>query len=470
MQVSVESTGTLGRRMTVALPSDDIESAVDERLRTIGRTARINGFRPGKVPFKVVRKRFEPQVRSEVLGTLIKRSLQDAIRQENIRLAGQPEIEAIDESPVAGGEEGGQSAPGFTYTAKFEVYPEFQPVFDGSIEVVRPTVEINDADIDEMIDSLRQQRTEHVPVERAAAKDDQVVMDFTGYIDDEAFEGGTAEKAPLVLGSNTMIPGFEDQLIGVSAGDERSIEVDFPERYQAGHLAGKRARFEVRVHEVREPRLPEIDEELVRSFGIEDGSVESLRADIRNNMTRELDQRIESEIKSQVMDALVRTNPIEVPESLVGEEIQRQKKQLMGQMPAGADASMLSDDLFREQSIKRVQLGLVVGEIISRHELKADAAAVRARVETLASSYQDPQEVIDHYYGNPDMLRNVEGLVLEEAVTERVLSEATVTDEARSFKDMMNPPKPAIPSVDEDEGGSQDDTAAQSPDADPQKA
>jgi len=461
--------------MTVALPSEDIESAVDERLRTIGRTARINGFRPGKVPFKVVKKRYEPQVRSEVLGSLINRSLQDAIRQENIRLAGQPEIEAIDESPAPGEGQEASEVPGFTYTARFEVYPEFEASFDGSIAVTRPTVTIGEADIDEMIDSLLKQRTDYRAVERAAAKDDQVVIDFTGYIDDEAFEGGAAEKAPLVLGSNAMIPGFEDQLIGVIAGDERSIDITFPEVYQAEHLAGKAARFDVKVHEVKQAEQPELDEELVKSFGIEDGQVDSLRADIEKNMQRELNQRVESEIKSQVMDGLVAANPIEVPEALVAEEIQRQKQQLMGQMPEGTDASMLSDDLFREQSVKRVRLGLVVGEIIRAAELKADAASVRARIETLASSYQDPQEVIDHYYGDPEMLRNIEGLVLEEAVTERVLSEATVSDEARSFKDMMNPPKPATLAADDPgsdetnsdtdtDGDHADDGAKQSPD------
>lgn len=451
MQVSVESTGTLGRRMTVALPSGDIESAVDERLKTISRTARLNGFRPGKVPFKVVKKRYEPQVRSEVLGSLINNSLQEALREQDIRLAGQPEITAIDENPaVPDSLPEGEEAPGFSYTATFEVYPEFEATFGPEIAVTRPTVEIGEADIDEMIDSLRKQRTDYRTVERPAADGDQVVIDFEGFIDDEAFDGGKAEKAPLVLGSNAMIPGFEDQLIGVSAGDARSIEVTFPEGYQAEHLSGKAARFEVSVHEVKESVIPELDEELVKSFGIEDGQIDSLRADIRKNMTRELDQRIETDIKSQVMDGLVESNPIEVPESLVVDEIGRQKEQLLKQMPAGADSSFLSDDLFREQAIKRVRLGLVVGEIIRANELKAEAGAVRARIESMASSYQDPQEVIDHYYQNAEMLRNIEGLVLEEAVTERVLGQASVTDEARSFKDMMNPPKPTPSSADTD--------------------
>ncbi len=441
MQVSVESTGTLGRRMTVALPNDDVETAVADRLQNISKTARLNGFRPGKVPFKVVKKRFEPQVRSEVLGSLISSSLQDALRQEEIRLAGQPAIEAVEEPGKNGVAEDPET--GFRYTATFEVYPEFEPSYGDSIAVTRPVVDIVETDIDEMVESLRKQRTDYTAVDRAAANEDQVVMDFEGYIDDELFDGGSAEKAPLVLGSKAMIPGFEEQVIGVKAGDKKSIEVTFPETYQAEHLAGKAARFDIVVHEVKEPILPELDEEMVKSFGIEDGTVDSLRADIRKNMERELGQRVDSQIKSQVMDGLVECNQIEVPEALVIDEIGRQREQLLGQMPAGTDSSFLSDELFRDQAIKRVRLGLVVGEIIRRDELKADAAAVRAQIEKLASSYQDPQEVIDHYYGDAEMLRNIEGLVLEEAVTERVLAVSTVTDEQKSFKEMMNPPTPA---------------------------
>jgi len=460
MQVSVETTEGLERRLTVALPADDIESAVDERLRNLGRTARLNGFRPGKVPFAVVKKRYEPQVRSEVLGSLINRSYQDALVQEKLRPAGQPRIEPIEDggaeavTDAGGGESQAGGTPGeaagsveaaepagFRYTATFEVYPEFEPRFDDSIAVTRPVVEVGESDIDEMLESLRGQRTEFATVERPAADGDQVVIDFTGKIDGEAFEGGSAEKAPLTLGSKSMIPGFEEQLVGLSAGDERTVTVSFPAEYQAEHLAGKEAAFDIVVHEVREPKLPELDEALVRSFGIEDGEVESLRADIRGNMERELKQRVDARIKGQVMDGLVALNPIDLPSALVDEEIGRQREQLMKQMPEGADASFLGDDVFREQSERRVRLGLVVGEIIQRRELRADAPAVRAQVERLASAYQDPQQVVDHYYSNPELLRNIEGLVLEDVVTETVLEAASVTDEPTSFKDIMNPPQ-----------------------------
>lgn len=435
MQVSVETTQGLERRMTVALPSDDIDSAVLERLQSLSKTTRMNGFRPGKVPFKVVKKRYEPQVRSEVLGSLINRSYYDAIQQEQLKPAGQPSIVPAEDTE-------GDDETGFSFVATFEVYPDFVPVYNDSIKVVRPVVTIEESDITDMLDNLRKQRTEYVTVDREAQNDDQIVIDFLGRIDGEEFDGGKAEKAPLVLGSNSMIPGFESQLVGLSAGDQKTIQVTFPEDYQADHLAGKETEFDITVHEVKESNLPELDEELVKSFGIEDGSIESLRADIVQNMERELKQRVEGEIKKQIMDGLVDLNPIDVPGALVSEEIKRQKEQLMQQMPADSDSSMLSDDLFTEQATRRVQLGLVVGEVIQQKDIKADAAAVRSQVEQLASSYQDPQQVIDYYYGNPEMLKNIEGLVLEEAVSAAVLEVATVTDNPTTFKDIMNPPAP----------------------------
>ena len=446
MQVSVETTQGLERRMTVALPAEEIDSAILERLQSLSKTARMNGFRPGKVPFKVVKKRYEPQVRSEVLGSMINRSYYDAVQQENLRPAGQPDIKPEESGGVASGEDAG-----FSFVATFEVYPEFEPVFDDSISVTRPQVSIEETDIDDMVDNLKKQRTEYTAVERASQDGDQIVIDFVGRLEGEEFDGGKAEKAPLVLGSNQMIPGFESQLVGLSAGDEKTISVTFPENYQADNLAGKETEFDIKVHEVKESSVPELDEELVRSFGIEDGTVESLRADILKNMQRELKQRVDSKVKAQVMDGLVALNSIDVPSALVAEEIKRQKEQMLEQMPSGTEVSALPDELFTEQATRRVQLGLVVNEIIQKKDIKADAAAVRSQVELLASSYQDPQQVIDYYYGNADMLKNVEGLVLEEAVTAAVLDAATVTDEPTSFKDIMNPAAAEEPEPQESE-------------------
>jgi len=440
MQVSVETTQGLERKMTVALPSEDIDSAVLERLQSLSKTTRMNGFRPGKVPFKVVKKRYEPQVRSEILGSMINRSYYDAVQQEKLRPAGQPDI-------VPGNAPDGDT--GFSFVATFEVYPEFEPVFNDTIEVSRPVANIEESDIEEMLENLRKQRTEFVAVERESKDGDQMIIDFRGRIDGEEFDGGKAEKAPLVLGSNAMIPGFETQLVGMKAGDEKTIQITFPEEYQAEHLAGKDTEFDITVHEVKESSLPEFTEELIKSFGIEDGTLESLRSDIVKNMERELKQRIDSKVKNQVMDGLVALNPIDVPTSLVSEEIKRRREQLMQQMPAESDSSLLADELFTEQATRRVQLGLVVGEIIQQKEIRADAAAVRTQVEQLASSYQDPQQVIDYYYGNEEMLKNIEGLVLEEAVTAAVLAAATVTDEPTTFKDIMNPPEPEAPAESE---------------------
>ena len=433
MQVSVETTQGLQRKMTIALPAEDIDSAVTERLQSLGKTTKMNGFRPGKVPYNVLKKRFEPQVRSEVLGSLINKSFYDAVQQEKLRPAGQPEIAPEDEKD--------KGADGFSYVATFEVYPEFDPVYNDKISVIKPQVEIEDSDVDEMIESLIKQRADFKVVDRASANDDQIIIDFTGRIEGEEFDGGKAEKAPLVLGSGSMIEGFESQLIGLAAGDKKTIQVTFPEDYEAEHLAGKATEFDINVHEVKESFLPELNEELVKSFGIEDGTIAGLKADITKNMERELKQRVDNEIKTQIMDGLLELNPIDIPSALVKEEIDRQREQMMQQMPGDADASFLSDELFSEQAERRVRLGLVVGEIVRKDEIKADATAVRAQVESMAGSYQDPQQVIDYYYSNPEMLRNVEGLVLEEAVTAKVLDASAVTDEKRSFQDMMNPPK-----------------------------
>ncbi len=434
MQVSVETVQGLERKITVEVPAENIHDAVNERLQSISKTARLKGFRPGKVPYKVVQKRFGPQVRGEVLGDLINSSFRDAVIQEKLRPAGSPQIE-----PVSDFESKDNSLP-FTYTATFEVYPEFEPKYDNSIKVEKPVVEISDSDIQEMLDNLRKQRTEYNEVDRAAADDDQVVIDFVGSVDGEEFPGGKAEGAPLVLGSGAMIPGFEEQLVGVTKGEERTINVTFPEQYHSADLAGKEAEFKITVQDVKAPEVPELNEELVKSFGIEDGNIETLRADIRKNMDRELQQRLDSSIKEQVMEGLLELNDIDVPKALTQEEIGRLREQMAGQMPPDSDTSQLPDELFEQEANKRVRLGLVIGEIVRQQEIKADAASVRQEVEAMASSYQEPQQVIDYYYGNPELLQNIEGLVLEKAVTNCVLEAATVEDKPSTFKETMNPP------------------------------
>ncbi|MDO6459465.1 trigger factor [Granulosicoccaceae sp. 1_MG-2023] len=428
MQVSVETTQGLERKLTVTVPSEAIDSKVEERLNSMKKTVKVNGFRPGKVPMSVIKKRYEGQVRGEVLGDVINSSFYEAVSQEKLRPAGYPQITPVES----------ESAEGFTFDAVFEIYPEITPAAVDSISIERPVAEVKDSDVDDMLETLKKQRGTWEDADRASQNEDQVVIDFTGRVDGEEFDGGKAENTPLVLGSNSMIPGFEDQIVGMKAGEEKTIKVTFPEEYQAEHLAGKEAEFDIRVHSVQERKLPEIDEEFVKSFGIEDGDVEALRKDIRNNMERELKQALDAAVKNQVMEGLLEVNEIDVPAALVKEETGRMKQQLMQQMPQGANADTLSDDLFADDATRRVKLGLLIAEIVKQNEIKASPEKVREQIENIAASYQEPQQVIDYYYGNRELLQNMEGVVLEQQVCDWVLDKAQVSDVEKEFKDVMN--------------------------------
>ncbi len=438
MQVTEESANGLERKIVVQVPAEKIDDAVMKRLRDIAKTARINGFRPGKVPLKVVQKRFGGQVKQEVLGDVINESYQEALKQEDYRPAGTPSIE-----PVDGNIE--DEAGDFQYRATFEVFPEIEVADLGGKSVDKATSDVQEADLDEMIETLRQQKLEWNEVERAAQDGDQVVMNFVGSIDGEEFPGGKADDAPLVLGSNSMIPGFEDQLVGVVKGEERTIKVNFPEEYRATELAGKEAEFQITVNAVNESALPEVNDEFAREFGVEEGGVDALRADIRKNMERELGQSLENLNKQAVMDLLLESNNFDVPGSMVKDEIGRLRQQIVdqmqGQVPGGTETPELADELFKSDAEKRVKLGLLVAEIIKKNEIKADPDKVKSTIENIASSYEDPKQVMDYYYGNPEYLQNVEGLVLEQQVTEWAMQSATVVDKPMKFKDVMNPEK-----------------------------
>lgn len=427
MQVSVETTEGLQRKLTVQLPSDQIEKSVSKKLSELSKTARINGFRPGKIPLNVVRKRYGAQVQQEVMGEVIESSFRDAVVQEKLRLAGSPNImpSASEDDSV------------FQYEATFEVYPEFEVTGVEEIAVERLSAEVGDSDIDEMLESLRKQRNDWSEIERAAADGDQVVIDFTGFVDGEEFQGGKAESAPLVLGSNSMIPGFEDQIAGMSAGEEKRIQVTFPEQYHAENLAGKAAEFDIKVHAVKESVLPEINEEFIQSLGVADGNLDTLRNDIRGNMQRELKGALENQNKSQVMDGLLAGNDVDVPNALVQEEVQRMRQQLMQQMQGQGDVTSLKDELFQDEASRRVKLGLVVAELVKQAEINIKPEQVREMVEEMASAYQEPKEVIDYYYQNKEMLQNIEGLVLEREVVSWVMERCKVTDVEKSFREVM---------------------------------
>jgi trigger factor len=429
MQVSVETTAGLERKLTVQVPSERIDQAVESRLQEMSHQVRLDGFRPGKVPVKVVRQRFGSQVRQEVMGEVLQSSLQEAIVQEQLRPAGMPRIEALDL----------ESGKDLAYTATFEVYPDIQVKDLDKIEIKRPVVEIGETDVDRMVDNLRQQRKTWADVERPAQEGDRVTLDFEGRIDGKPFEGNKGEKVPVELGKGGMLADFESGLKGAKPGETRTIEVRFPDDYQGKAVAGKAAQFEVTVHSVSEPVLPEVDDAFVASFGIKDGGIEALRAEVRSNMQRELDQTVRAHIKKQVMDGLLSQNEVEVPKALVDEEVQtlqRQAAQSFGQ--PNMDISQLPTEPFEEDARRRVQLGLMVGELVRANDLTVDADRVRQEVQNIASTYDDSEEVVKYYYGNPDALRSVEGVVLEDQVVEFVLQSAKVAEVERSFDDVMN--------------------------------
>jgi trigger factor len=424
MQVSVEAGDGLVRQIKVDLPAESIEQEVDKRLRDFARSARLPGFRPGKVPLKLLRQRYGASVRGEVFGEQVQSSFPKAVAEAELRPVGVPDIEPdID-----------QAQGRYSYVAKFEVLPDIELATLSGQSIARPVAEVTEADVDAMIERLRQQHKTWSPVERPAADGDRVKLSFQGTVDGESFEGGTAEDVELELGSGRMISGFEAQLEGASAGDERVVDVTFPEKYHNSALAGKPARFAVQVKEVQAPELPALDADFVAAFGIADGDIDGFRADVRNNMERELAQRIKAKIKNQVMDLLLAVNPIDVPEALVAQEIETLKEQT--RQSVGGGTFELPDEPFTDSARRRVSLGLIVGELVKRHNIQADQERVRATVQELAATYEDPQAVAEYYYNDANRLSSVRSLVLEERVVEHVMEEVDVTDQPTTFQDL----------------------------------
>ena len=427
MQVSVETTSGLGRRMTVGVPAQNLASQIEKRLAEAQKTMRIDGFRPGKVPMREVKRRFGGAVRNEVLGEVMRESFFKAIEQEKIEPAGMPQFEP---KTVEDGKD-------FEFTATFDVYPEISLAAFDSISVEKLSAEVGDADIDQMIDTLRKQRATWAEKDGAAADGDRVNIDYEGFKDGEAFAGGSAKGQNLVLGSGSMIPGFEDGLKGKKAGEETTLKLTFPEDYHAEDLKGAAVEFKVTVNKVEAQQLPEVDAGFMEAFGVKDGDADKFRAEVRKNMERELKNAVTAKVKEQVMDGLVSAHDFEVPHALVHGEILRMRQQMVQQFGGGQqfDPSMLPEELFKDQAERSVRLGLVVREILEKNELKADADKVRARIEEIAEQYEEPQEVINYFYGNPQQLQQVEGAVLEEQVVELVLAGAKVSEKAVSYEE-----------------------------------
>ncbi|MFU7458577.1 trigger factor [Serratia marcescens] len=429
MQVSVETTQGLGRRLSITVPADTIKQAVKKELINAAKSVRIDGFRKGKVPMNIVEQRYGASVRQDVLGEAMQRSFVDAIIKEKINPAGAPNY-------VPGEYKEGED---FTFAVEFEVYPEVELKGLENIEVEKPVVEVNDEDVDAMLDTLRKQQATWKETDRAAEAEDRVTVDFTGSIDGEEFEGGKASDFVLAMGQGRMIPGFEEGLVGHKAGEEFSIDVNFPEDYHAENLKGKAAKFAIVLKKVEERELPELTEEFIKRFGVADGSVAGLRTEVRKNMERELKGAVRNRIKSQVIDGLVSANEIDVPAALIDGEIDVLRRQAAQRFGGNEKQALeLPRELFEEQAKRRVVVGLLLGEVISTNDLKADEDRVKTLIEEMASAYEDPSEVIEFYSKNKELMNNMRNVALEEQAVEALLAKAKVTEKATTFSELMN--------------------------------
>ncbi|PWI34301.1 trigger factor [Vibrio albus] len=434
MQATVETLEGLARRLTITVPAANIEDAVTAELRNIAKNRRFDGFRKGKVPLKMVAQMYGKSVRQDVMGEVMQRHFIEAIVKEKINPAGAPTFEPVEN----------EAGKDLVFNASFEVYPEIELKGLENIVVEKPATEVNDSDVDEMIDTLRKQQAEWVEVDEAAEEGKRATIDFTGSIDGEEFEGGKAESFPLEMGAGRMIPGFEDGIAGKTAGMEFEIDVTFPEDYHAENLKGKAAKFLIKLIKVEARELPELTDEFVAKFGVAEGGVDALKAEVRKNMERELKQAVKSRIKEQALDGLVKENEIDVPAALIDQEIgalRQQAAQRFGGNPEAAE--QLPRELFEEQAKRRVMVGLLLGEVISSEELKADDEKVKELITEMATAYEDPTEVVAYYEQNEQMMQNMRNVALEEQAIDAILAKAQVSDKEIGFNELMNQQQPA---------------------------
>jgi trigger factor len=432
MQVSVETTQGLERRLTISVPAEKVDVEVKNRLRQISKTQRINGFRPGKVPASVVQKRFGKSVRQEVAGEIMQRNFVDAIVAEKINPAGRPSF-------VAKSNEDGKA---LEFEATFEIYPVVELKDLDKIIIERPQVDVTDADLDEMFITLQKQHQTWKENKRKSKNGDKLTLDFSGRVDGEEFEGGKAEGFELELGAGRMIPGFEKEVTGMKAGDEQTIKVTFPEDYHAENLKGKEAEFDIVVHKTEGATLPEVDDEFAKLFGIEEGGVEALRVEVSKNMARELTQAVKAKVKTQVIDGLLAAHEVDLPSALVVQEVDVLRQQAMQRFQGQMDPKNLPQlpaEMFTEQAERRVKIGLLLGEVIKINELKVDETKVNELIASAASAYEDPKEVIEYYANNQELMQQMQNVALEEQAVELLVEKAQVSDKKASFNDIMNP-------------------------------
>jgi trigger factor len=430
MPNTIENIGQLERRLVMAVPVADIDRQVGERLKRLARTIRMAGFRPGKVPLKLVEQTYGPQIRSEVIGDAVQKSFTDAVRDQNLRVAGYPRIERSEAAPE--GE--------LQFSATFEVYPEIAPGELAGVTIERPTLAVGEPEVEKTLEVLRKQRIKYEAVDRPAANGDRVTVDFVGTVDGVEFAGGKGEDQAFVLGEGRMLADFEAGVMGSSAGDSGTVPVTFPADYQSKDLAGKAASFAIALKKVEAPKLPDVDAEFARSLGVADGDLAKMRAEVRANVEREVRKRLGSELKGKVMQALLETTRPDLPKSLVDMEIER----LVGGARADLQSRGLKMEnvpidpqLFEDQAKRRVALGLIVAEVVKRFDLAAKPEQVRKLVEEHADSYEQPSEVVKWFYTQPDRLAEFEGLAVEENVIDWVLKQARVVDKPVAFDELM---------------------------------
>lgn len=434
MQVSVETTNGLERKLKVAVEEERIAKAVDQRLNEMTRTVKVNGFRKGKVPLKVIKQQYGKQVRQDVINEVLQSTFYEALGQEKLRPAGTPNFDL-----------GEVADSGIEYTATFEIYPEVQVADLSGEKIEKPVAEITDTDIDEMIENVRGQNKEWVEVSREAKEGDQVNIDFVGSIDGVAFPGGEAKGVALELGSGRMIKGFEEGLVGVKSGSDLTLEVTFPDDYHANDLAGKTAQFATHVNSVTEAKLPEINDDFAKKLGIKDPSVANLRQEIKESMQRELDGRLNNNLKTAVMDKLIEAHQFDIPAALIENEsyaLMQQMAQNLQQQGMSPQDLKMEPAMFHDQALRRVKLGLIMAEIVHKESIQADSDKVRAMVEKIAAPYEHPEQVVSWYYSDKKRLAEIESMVMEEQIVDWVMNQAQVVDKSMTFKELMNP-KPA---------------------------
>ncbi len=431
MQVSVETTQGLERRLTITVPAESVDQAVKSRLQQLAKTQRINGFRPGKVPVKVIKQRFGAAVRQEVAGDVMQRHFYEAIMQENISPVGMPNFSLLTD----------EDGKDLEFAATFEVFPDVEVKGLDDLEIEKTVVDIKAGDLNDMMKTLQKQHASYKEVKRKIKDGDKVTIDFVGKIDDEEFDGGKAEDFPLEIGKNQMIPGFEDPIVGAKAGESVTADVTFPEDYHAEALKGKEATFDITIKKVDGLNLPKVDDDFAKLFGVEEGGVDALKEEVKKNMQRELDQTLKSMVKENVISALLEKNEMDVPQAALQQEIQtlrQQAEQRFSQQGNAGNMPELPDDLFMDNAKRRVSIGLLLAEIIKQEKLEVEESRVDTIIESTASAYEDPSEVIEYYKSNQELLTQVRNLAQEEQAIEAILAKAKVNEVKKSFDEVMN--------------------------------